>query len=148
MKHRILALDLGSTMGWASYGMGGIETFKEKDTRLIKFHRFIEKLIKDIHPTIIVFENSFHQRGGAAVLFGSWRGILEMLGQKYKIPVEGYATQSIKKDFTGSAKRSPDGDQKQPIIDECIRRGHTPINHDHADALAMYLLMEEKLNAN
>jgi len=71
---RILALDLGSLTGWASFVDGQIESGTKEfrlergespGIRFIKFNNFLSTMISLIRPSLIIYEMP-HLRGGYA----------------------------------------------------------------------------------
>jgi Holliday junction resolvasome RuvABC endonuclease subunit len=67
---RILALDVATVTGWAWADGYGEESFhptprESKGMRFIKFNGWLDGMIRDIKPDLIVYEQP-HARGGAA----------------------------------------------------------------------------------
>lgn len=74
----MLALDTGGTTGWATNARGLLESGKAEfphkrgsspGVRFLEFRQWVETLIADLAPQLVVYEQA-HHRGGWATEFG------------------------------------------------------------------------------
>ena len=146
----ILALDLGTTTGWALSKNGKIRSgrvsfaahFDSADSRYNKFRRWLVNL-KEAHGgfTHIVYEGVRRHTGTiAGQVYGGFMATLQTFGDDFHIPYEGVSVGTIKKFITGCGNAS-----KLEVIDAVKARGHHPKDDNEADALALlYWRLEQK----
>ncbi|WP_255607004.1 crossover junction endodeoxyribonuclease RuvC [Brucella intermedia] len=142
---KILALDLGTTTGFA---VGGVDhmisgTWNLKPGRYdgggMRYVKFRQKL-NEIHSAygleLVYFEEVRRHKGvDAAHVYGGFLASLTAWCEENNVPYEGLPVGEIKKTWTGSGNASKDA-----MINECIRRGFSPKDDNEADAIAMYHL--------
>jgi crossover junction endodeoxyribonuclease RuvC len=139
----ILALDLGTTTGWALFqppgstisGTWGLKPgrFDGGGMRFVKFQARLD----EIHATAKVRRCYFeevrrHLGTDAAHVYGGLMAILTAWCEKNGVPYEGVPVGSIKKSFTGNGNAP-----KQLMVAEARRRGFEVIDDNEADALAL-----------
>jgi Holliday junction resolvasome RuvABC endonuclease subunit len=139
----IISLDLGTTTGWAllkdkEIRSGkvyfGQQHFDSNDCKFTRFRRWLVNL-KATHGEIdhIVYEAVRRHAGTiAGQTYGGFMATLQMFGDHHNIPYEGVPVGIIKKFATGKGNAS-----KEDIIRAMKGRGHEPIDHNEADALAL-----------
>ena len=135
----ILALDLGTTTGWASASEGGIQSgvqsfkndrFSGGGMRYLKFERWLNSLVE---PDQVIFEEVRRHRGtDAAHVYGGLMAVLTKWCESREIPYQGVPVGTIKKSFTGNGNAS-----KQMMITECEKRGYKPKDDNEADAIGL-----------
>jgi len=142
MTH-ILALDLGTTTGWALLKDGEIRSgsicfksshFDSGDCKFTRFKRWLVNL-KAAHGDIdqIVYEAVRRHSGTiAGQTYGGFMATLQMFGDHHKIPYEGVPVGTIKKFATDNGNAS-----KLDMINAMQRKGHRPKDDNEADALAL-----------
>lgn len=142
----ILALDLGTTTGWAyrpPYQVsGGILSgtwslkpgkYDGAGMRGVKFMGYLDELHRASPLKQIVFEAVRRHIGtDAAHVYGGLMGVLQTWGELNRVPYDGIAVGTVKKGWTGRGNAS-----KQEMIDEARKRGFDPKTDDEADALAI-----------
>lgn len=138
----ILSLDLGTTTGWALLTNKEIRSgsicFKDtpfdcKDSKYTKFRRWLVNTKAHFNFEEIVYEAVASHKGSmAAQMYGGFKATLQMFGDQHEIPYSGVPVGTIKKFITGHG-----GANKKAVIDAVIALGHTPIDDNEADALAL-----------
>jgi Holliday junction resolvasome RuvABC endonuclease subunit len=138
----ILALDLGTTLGWALWlsgeVMGGTESFKAGrfeggGMRYLRFVRWLDDLWRFAGPQVVYFEEVRRHRGvDAAHAYGGFLAQLTAWCERYGVPYQGVPVGTIKKFATGKGNAD-----KAAMIAAMERRGHAPADDNEADALAL-----------
>lgn len=144
MNTTILALDLGTTTGWAlaqtdALITSGSQSFKPQrfeggGMRFLRFKRWLTD-IKQCSPDIslIVFEEVRRHAGvDAAHAYGGFMGQLTAWCEHHQIPYEGVPVGTIKKHATGKGNAS-----KEQMIQAMLARNHGVADDNEADALAL-----------
>ena len=144
MTTTILALDLGTTTGWALRGSdghitSGSESFRPQrfeggGMRFLRFKRWLTEL-KAITSDIdcLHFEEvRRHVSTDAAHAYGGFLATLTAWCEHHQIPYQGVPVGTIKKHATGKGNAS-----KAERIAASKARGHDPVDDNHADALAL-----------
>lgn len=108
---RILAFDLGTSAGHASYVDGLIQSglirtqptrFESQAIRYIKFERAVVALFDVIKPDIVFFERVHrHVSTIASQVYGGYLTTLMVACEKRGVPFEGLSVQAIKKFAVG-----------------------------------------------
>lgn len=138
--HSILALDLGTTTGFAVFHRGkiisGSKCFKPRShegggMRYLRFRReFLNKLsaVQEVR-----FEQVRRHTGtDAAHVYGGLMATLMAWCEEHSIPYKGVGVGEIKKHWTGKGNAN-----KATMIKVAIERGFNPIDDNEADALAL-----------
>ena len=150
MTTTILALDLGTTTGWALRGSdghitSGSESFRPQrfeggGMRYLRFKRWLTD-IKQCNASIdqVVFEEVRRHAGvDAAHAYGGFMGQLTAWCEHHQIPYQGIPVGTIKKHATGKGNAS-----KDEMVAAVRARGHSPADDNEADAIALlYLAIE------
>ena len=144
MNTSILALDLGTTTGWALVSRdgllnGGSESFKPQrfeggGMRYLRFKRWLTD-IKQCADGInwVVFEEVRKHAGvDAAHAYGGFMAHLTAWCEHHQIPYQGVPVGTIKKHATGRGNAG-----KIEMIAAAKARGIEPVDDNHADALAL-----------
>ena len=144
MNTTILALDLGTTTGWAlaqtdAQISSGSQSFKPQrfeggGMRFLRFKRWLTD-IKQCSPDIslVVFEEVRRHAGvDAAHAYGGFMGQLTAWCEHHQIPYEGVPVGTIKKHATGKGNAS-----KEQMIQAMQARNHSVVDDNEADALAL-----------
>lgn len=148
----LLALDLGTTTGWAMRTADGVvtsgaATFKPGrydggGMRYLRFRGWLEELrrcagdIQSIH-----FEEVRRHAGvDAAHIYGGFLATLTGWCEHRVIPYQGVPVGTIKKFIAGKGNAD-----KQAVIDAVRAKGFSPADDNEADAIALLLwAMETK----
>ena len=151
MNMTILALDLGTTTGWALMGSdgqitSGSQSFKPQrfeggGMRFLKFKRWltdVRQCTTDID--LVVFEEVRRHVGvDAAHAYGGFMGQLTAWCEHHQIPYEGIPVGTIKKHATGKGNAG-----KEEMIASVQARGHQPVDDNEADAIALAYLARDR----
>lgn len=143
----ILAIDLGTTTGWALRTRDGVirsgsrscavGTLEGRGQRWLKFRALLNELdamAGEINA--VYFEDvKNHSAVLAAHVYGGFHAHLETWCELRRLRLVGVGVGTVKKNWTGA------GNAKKPdMIAEARRRGFAPVDDNHADALAILAL--------
>ena len=144
MTTTILALDLGTTTGWALRSSDGAITsgsasfrpqrFEGGGMRFLRFKRWLAEL-KDMAGGIhsLHFEEvRRHASTDAAHAYGGFLATLTAWCEHHQIPYQGVPVGTIKKHATGKGNAG-----KDLVIAAITALGHAPADDNEADALAL-----------
>ncbi len=144
MTTTILALDLGTTTGWALRGSDGAITsgsagfrpqrFEGGGMRFLRFKRWLAEL-KDMTGGIhaLYFEEvRRHVSTDAAHAYGGFLATLTAWCEHHQIPYQGVPVGTIKKHASGKGNAS-----KDDVLSAMRALGHAPTDDNEADALAL-----------
>lgn len=150
MQNTILALDLGTTTGWALMTRdgsitSGTESFKPHrfeggGMRFLRFKRWLTE-IKQTSDSIdaVYFEEVRRHLGvDAAHAYGGFMAHLTAWCEHHQIPYQGVPVGTIKKHATGKGNAS-----KDEMVASVRARGHAPTDDNEADAIALLYLARE-----
>lgn len=132
----ILALDLGSTMGAATYNgeRWVTKSFTFTGKRPEKLSKLLLWLVHLQRRDLIVYERPFCRGLHATRMLWGMAGIIEAWAEDNEIPVVDQVPSAIKKWATGNGRAS-----KQDMIDVAAIWGHPDLNDHEADALLLGL---------
>jgi len=142
----VLALDLGTTTGWAIRGFDGLITsgtvsFKPSrydggGMRYLRFTNWLTEIDRLSGPIAAIYFEEVRRHVGtdAAHVFGGLLAVLTSWGELRGIPYQGIPVGTIKKHATGKGNAP-----KQAMIDAARVRGFTPADDNEADAIAILL---------
>ena len=139
----LLALDLGTTLGWAMRFSGevvsGAEHFKVGrfeggGMRYLRFVRWLDELWRFAgRPSALYFEEVRRHRGvDAAHVYGGFLAQLTAWCERHGVPYQGVPVGTIKKFATGKGNAD-----KAAMIAAAQRWGGRPEDDNEADALAL-----------
>lgn len=142
----VLALDLGTTVGWA-LRMGdhsilsGTQTFRPGrfeggGMRYLRFTDWLVEVAMRAHGIRrVVFEEVRRHAGtDAAHVYGGFLGTLTAWCEEHEIPYQGVPVGTIKRFATGKGNAD-----KAAMIAAVRARGFTPADDNEADAIALLL---------
>jgi Holliday junction resolvasome RuvABC endonuclease subunit len=144
MTTTILALDLGTTTGWALRGSdghitSGSESFRPQrfeggGMRFLRFRRWISEIQKSIPELQNLYFEEVRRHAGvdAAHAYGGFLATLTAWCEHHQIPYQGVPVGTIKKHATGKGNAG-----KEDVIAAVRARGHAPLDDNEADALAL-----------
>jgi Holliday junction resolvasome RuvABC endonuclease subunit len=144
MTTAILALDLGTTTGWALRDRSGAITsgsehfrpqrFEGGGMRFLRFKCWLTELktVADGIDLLHFEEVRRHVSTDAAHAYGGFLATLTAWCEHHGIPYAGVPVGTIKKHATGRGNAS-----KQEMLAAARARGHTPVDDNEADALAL-----------
>jgi hypothetical protein len=144
-----LALDLGTTTGWAMQMplgtiLSGTHSFKPGryeggGMRFLRFRRWLDE-INNVKLESIYFEEvRAHPGTDAAHIYGGLMAHLTAWCEEKAIPYQGVPVATIKRHATGK------GNAKKDAMLESVRlRGFQPKDDNEADALALLLWAMEQ----
>lgn len=139
----ILALDLGTTTGWAlqtQYGeiVSGSKSFKphmrSSGYRFNLFLKWLNETKTEHGPIIAVHFEQVRRHAGtkAAHIYGAFWGLLDAWCDSHLIPCHGTDVGTIKKHATGSGRAD-----KAAMIEAARAKGFKPVDDNQADSLAL-----------
>lgn len=144
----ILALDLGTTTGWARCSRDGtVHSGSEKfaprkleaaGQRWLKFRAFLAEQRNaaggELHA--VYFEDVKRHAGTtAAHVYGGFLAMLEAWCAANNVRMMGVGVGTVKVHWTGKGNAD-----KEAMIAAAKARGHNPVDDNHADALAILSL--------
>ncbi|MGO4917460.1 crossover junction endodeoxyribonuclease RuvC [Pseudogemmobacter sp. W21_MBD1_M6] len=144
--HTILALDLGTTTGWAVRGYDGLITsgtasFKPRrfdggGMRYLRFTNWLTEIDRLSGPIEAIHYEEVRRHAGtdAAHVFGGLMAVLTSWAELRGVPYQGVPVGTIKKYATGHG-----GAPKQAMIAAARARGFSPADDNEADAIAILL---------
>lgn len=138
---KILALDLGTTTGWAGSIDGVVQSgtwefqprrYEGGGMRFLRFRRQLSEANELLGPfdTVYFEEVRRHAGTGAAHIYGGFMFTLEAWCESKKIPYQGIPVGTIKKHATGRGNAG-----KPEMIAAAQARGWNPTDNNEADAL-------------
>lgn len=139
----LLSLDLGTTTGYkvGTRKVAASGTWSLKPTRwegggmrFVKFRQALSELHEAFKITRVVYEEVHRHRGtDAAHVYGGLLAMLTAWCEENQIPYEGVGVGQIKKFWTGKGNAD-----KAAMIAEAERRGFAPADDNEADAIALF----------
>ena len=146
MTTTLLALDLGTTTGWALLGRdgsitSGSESFKPQrfeggGMRFLRFKRRLTEIKQSCDGIDAVYFEEVRRHAGvdAAHAYGGFMAQLTAWCEHHGIPYQGIPVGTIKKHATGKGNAS-----KDEVIAAMRAKGFRPADDNEADALAILL---------
>ena len=144
MHTTILALDLGTTSGWALRDRtgritSGSQSFKPQrfeggGMRYLRFGRWISEIQTSVSELQFLYfeEVRRHVSTDAAHAYGGFLATLTAWCEHHQIPYQGVPVGTIKKHATGKGNAS-----KDEMMAAMRARGYLPADDNEADALAL-----------
>ena len=143
-RRTILALDLGTTTGWAIRGFDGLITsgtasfrpsrFDGGGMRFLRFINWLTELDRLSGPIATIWFEEVRRHTGtdAAHVFGGLMATLTAWAELRGVPYEGVPVGTWKRCLCGKGNAS-----KSEVIEAVIANGFSPASSDEADALAI-----------
>ena len=140
----VLALDLGTTTGWAIRGHDGLITtgttsfrpgrYDGGGMRYLRFTSWLTELDRLSGPIAAIWFEEVRRHAGtdAAHVYGGLMASLTAWGELRGIPYEGVPVGTIKSHATGKGNAP-----KQAMIDAARARGYSTADDNEADAIAI-----------
>mgnify|MGYP005857152353 CR=1 FL=1 len=151
LAHRaVLALDLGTTTGWALRSRdGGITsgtmTFKPSrfeggGMRYLRFHHWLGEIAWLAHglERVVFEEVRAHASTDSSHVYGGFLATLTAWCEQRGVPYEGVPVGTIKRFATGRGNAD-----KAAMIAAIRARGFDPVDNNEADAIALLLWATE-----
>ena len=144
MHTTILALDLGTTSGWALRDRtgritSGSQSFKPQrfeggGMRYLRFGRWISEIQTSVSELQFLYfeEVRRHASTDAAHAYGGFLATLTAWCEHHGVPYQGVPVGTIKKHVTGKGNAS-----KDEMMAAMRARGYLPTDDNEADALAL-----------
>ena len=142
----ILALDLGTTTGFAIAGADGditsgtaefrLDRWQSGGMRFLRFKRWLTEIKHQAGGFDLVVYEQVRQHAGvdAAHAFGGWLAILTAWCDHHDIAYQGVPVGTIKRFITGKGNAD-----KAAVIEAVRARGFHPADDNEADAIAILL---------
>lgn len=142
---QILALDLGTTTGWAVAASGlitsGTTSFQPSrydggGVRYLRFRHWLDLMIDHDDQLDAVYFEEIRRHAGtdAAHVYGGFLAYLTAWCEERDVPYQGVPVGTIKRHATSKGNAS-----KQAMIEAVRARGYTPADDNEADAIAILL---------
>ena len=140
----LLALDLGTTTGWALHGLDGLITsgtvsfrpgrFDGGGMRYLRFTNWLGELDRLSGPIASIWfeEVRRHAATDAAHVYGGLMATLTAWAELRGVPYEGVPVGTIKRHATGKGNAD-----KAAMIAAARARGFSPADDNEADAIAI-----------
>ena len=142
----ILALDLGTTTGWAIRGHDGLITsgtvsfrpsrFDGGGMRYLRFQHWLEQLADDSGGLAAIYFEEVRRHIGtdAAHLYGGFLATLTAWCEREGVAYQGVPVGTIKRFATGKGNAGKDA-----VLAAMRQRGFQPADDNEADAIALLL---------
>lgn len=142
----LLALDLGTTTGWASHGTDGLITsgtvsfrpgrFDGGGMRYLRFSNWLGELDRLSGPVAAIWFEEVRRHAGtdAAQVYGGLMATLTAWAEMRGVPYEGVPVGTIKRFATGKGNANKDA-----MMAAARARGFSPVDDNEADAIAILL---------
>jgi hypothetical protein len=142
----VLALDLGTTTGWALRGhdgqiVSGTASFRPSrydggGMRYLRFTNWLTEINQLSGPIAAIWYEEVRAHAGtdAAHVFGGFLATLTAWGELRGVPYQGVPVGTIKRHVTGHGNAP-----KQAMIAAARARGFSPADDNEADAIAILL---------
>jgi len=142
----ILALDLGTTTGFAIAGVDGditsgtaefrLDRWQSGGMRFLRFKRWLTEIKNQAGGLdLVVYEQVRNHAGvDASHAFGGWLAILTAWCEHHGIAYQGVPVGTIKRFITGKGNAD-----KTAVIEAIRARGFNPSDDNEADAIAILL---------
>lgn len=142
----LLALDLGTTTGWALQLTDGAvhsgtvsfrpSRFDGGGMRFVRFRGWLDRVLTDAASIGAIYFEEVRRHIGtdAAQLYGGFPATLTAWCEQHAVPYEGVPVGSIKRHVTGKGNAD-----KSAVIAAVRARGFSPADDNEADALAILL---------
>ena len=150
MSGTILALDLGTTTGWALRLDGQVFSgtvslkpgrYEGGGMRYLRFTNWLTEIDRLSGPVTAIWFEEVRRHAGtdAAHVYGGLMATLTAWAELRGVPYAGVPVGTIKKHATGKGNANKDA-----MIEAARARGFTPADDNEADALALlHLVMED-----
>ena len=148
--HAVLALDLGTTTGWALRSTdGGITSgtmtfkptrFEGGGMRFLRFRGWLAEVaaLSGCLARVVFEEVRAHAGTDAAHIYGGFLGTLTAWCEEHDVPYEGVPVGTIKRYATGKGNAD-----KAKMVAAIQARGFRPVDDNEADAIALLLWATE-----
>ena len=142
----IIALDLGTTTGWAIRGFDGLTTsgtvrfkpgrYDGGGMRYLRFTNWLSEIDRLSGPIEAIYFEEVRRHAGtdAAHIYGGLMASLTAWAELRGVPYQGVPVGTINKHATGHGNAS-----KLAMIDAARVRGFSPTDDNEADAIAILL---------
>ena len=140
----MLALDLGTTTGWALHGIDGLITsgtasfrpgrFDGGGMRYLRFTNWLTEIDRLSGPVAAIWFEEVRRHAGtdAAHVYGGLMATLTAWAELRGVPYEGVPVGAIKRHATGKGNAP-----KEAMIAAARARGFSPADDNEADAIAI-----------
>lgn len=145
----ILAIDIGTKMGWAvrchdgalKSGTMHLKNFKHEGRRYHNLRRWLTEIKNNCGTLDHVYYEKVRRHLGtdAAHVYGGFHAIIAAWCAHHDIPIVGIAVATIKKEATGKGNAD-----KASMIAAMKAKGFSPKDDNEADALAILMIAEAK----
>jgi hypothetical protein len=146
MDRTLLAIDLGTTTGWALRSTGGMITsgtvsfrpsrYDGGGMRYLRFQNWLAEMDRLSGPIATIFYEEVRRHAGtdAAHVYGGLMATLTSWAEMRGVPYQGVPVGMIKKHATGKGNAN-----KAAMIAAARAKGFSPVDDNEADAIAILL---------
>jgi Holliday junction resolvasome RuvABC endonuclease subunit len=146
----VLALDLGTTTGWAVRLVDGSIVsgtmafrpgrYEGGGMRYLRFRSWLDEFVHKMHKLDAVYFEEVRRHAGtdAAHIYGGFLAHLAAWCEQKGLPYQGVPVGAIKRHVTGKGNAD-----KQAVITAVTARGFAPADDNEADAIAILLWAAE-----
>jgi len=146
MDRTLLAIDLGTTTGWALKSQSGLITsgtvsfrpsrYDGGGMRYLRFQNWLAEMDRLSGPVATIWYEEVRRHAGtdAAHVYGGLMATLTAWAEMRGVPYQGVPVGTIKKHATGKGNAP-----KQAMINAARERGFSPADDNEADAIAILL---------
>jgi len=146
MDRTLLALDLGTTTGWALRSAEGLITsgtvsfrpsrYDGGGMRYLRFQNWLGEMDRLSGPIATIWYEEVRRHAGtdAAHVYGGLMATLTAWAEQHSIPYQGVPVGTIKKHATGKGNAN-----KAAMIEAARAKGFHPKDDNEADAIAILL---------
>lgn len=145
----VLAIDLGTTTGWALRTSGATISdsmnlsggrYEGGGMRFLRFRSWLTEVHSRTPLKLVVYEEVRAHKGTAAAhIYGGLQAVLTSFLEEHGVPYEGIPVGTIKKFIAGS------GNAGKPAVMAAVRDlGFSPKDDNEADAIALLMLALER----
>jgi len=146
MDRTLLAIDLGTTTGWALRSTGGLITsgtvsfrpsrYDGGGMRYLRFQNWLAEMDRLSGPIATIFYEEIRRHAGtdAAHVYGGLMATLTSWAELRSVPYQGVPVGTIKRFATGKGNAN-----KVAMMEAARKRGFSPADDNEADAIAILL---------
>ena len=143
---RIIGLDLATTVGYhieaGEINFGGIKTLRKNK---LEFYRWLVEICTENEIEVIAYEDIQFRVATNGTrpteIYGFLKEVVKGVGMEHNIVTKGLNLSNIRKTAFGKG-RLP----KDEIIKRLKIEGYRPVDHNHADAIAVLIACRGRIN--
>ena len=142
----IIGLDLATTVGYhiesGEISFGGIKTLRKNK---LEFYRWLVEMCTEYEIEAIAYEDiQFRVKTNGTrptEIYGFLKEVIKSVGMEQGVATKGLNLSNIRKTAFGKGRLS-----KEEIIKRLRIEGYRPVDHNHADAIAVLIACRARFN--